>query len=85
MTDDPWLPLGPWPEEDARDRIGSIADPAARERVETGLARLEAARGRIAAASRDELAAALEESDALFEELVGEPAARASCGSRPST
>jgi hypothetical protein len=76
VTDDPWLPLGPWPEEDARTRIGSIADAAARERAETGLARLEAARDRIAAASQDELAPALDEFDRLFEELVGEPPAR---------
>ena len=76
VTDDPWLPLGPWPEEEARIRIGSIADAAARERAETGLARLEAARGRIAAASREELAPALDEFDRLFEELVGEPPAR---------
>jgi Lantibiotic dehydratase, N terminus len=75
VTDDPWLPLGPWPEEDARMRIGSIADAAAREEAETGLARLEAARGRIAGASRDELAPALDEFDRLFEELVGEPPA----------
>lgn len=76
VTDDPWLPLGPWPEEEARVRIGSIADAAARERAETGLARLEVARGRIAAASREELAPALDEFDRLFEELVGEPPAR---------
>jgi Lantibiotic dehydratase, N terminus len=77
VTDDPWLPLGPWPEEDARSRIESIADAATRERAETGLARLEGARERIAAASRDELAPALEAFDALFEELVGEPPAPA--------
>jgi len=76
VTDDPWLPLGPWPEEDARIRIGSIADAAARERAETGLAQLEATRSRVAAASRDELAPALDEFDRLFEELVGEPPAR---------
>ena len=52
VTDDPWLPLGPWPEEDARIRIEvDRRRLAARERAETGLARLEAARGRIAAAS----------------------------------
>lgn len=28
VIDDPWLPLGPWPEEDARIRIESIADAA---------------------------------------------------------
>jgi Lantibiotic dehydratase, N terminus len=33
VTDDPWLPLGPWPEEDARIRIESIADAATRERA----------------------------------------------------
>jgi Lantibiotic dehydratase, N terminus len=72
VTDDPWLPLGPWPEEDARIRIESIADAATRERAASGLARLAAARDRIAAASRDELAAVLDEFDHLFEELVGE-------------
>jgi Lantibiotic dehydratase, N terminus len=72
VTDDPWLPLGPWPEEDARIRIESIADAATRERAASGLARLATARDRIAAASRDELAAVLDEFDRLFEELVGE-------------
>lgn len=72
VTDDPWLPLGPWPEEDARFRIESIADAAARQRAATGLARLEAARKRIAAASRDELVEALDEFDHVFEDLVGE-------------
>jgi hypothetical protein len=71
VTDDPWLPLGPWPEEDAQARIESI-DAAARERAATGLARLDAARNRIAAASRDELGEALDEFDRLFEDLVGE-------------
>jgi Lantibiotic dehydratase, N terminus len=77
VTDDPWLPLGPWPEEDARIRIESIADAATRERAASDLARLATARDRIAAASRDELAAALDEFDRLFEELVGEPPAPA--------
>jgi hypothetical protein len=77
VTDDPWLPLGPWPEQDARIRIESIADAATRERAASDLARLAAARDRIAAASRDELAAVLEEFDRLFEELVGEPPAPA--------
>ena len=72
VTDDPWLPLGPWPEEDAQARIESIADAAARERAATGLARLESARTRIAAASRDELGEALDEFDRVFEDLVGE-------------
>jgi hypothetical protein len=76
-VDDPWLPLGPWPEEDARIRIESIADAATRERAANGLARLTTARDRIAAASRDELAAGLDEFDRLFEELVGEPPAPA--------
>jgi Lantibiotic dehydratase, N terminus len=76
VTDDPWLPLGPWPEEDARNRIESIAEAAARERAATGLARLEAARNRIAAASRDELGEALDEFDRVFEDLVGEPPER---------
>ena len=76
VTDDPWLPLGPWPEEDARIRIESIADTAARERAATGLARLEAARTRIAAASREELGGALDEFDRVFEDLVGEPSER---------
>jgi hypothetical protein len=76
FTDDPWLPLGPWPEEDAKLRIESITDAAARERAAAGLARLEAARGRIAAASRDELGGALDEFDHVFEHLVGEPPAR---------
>jgi hypothetical protein len=77
VTDDPWLPLGPWPEQDARIRIESIADAATRERAASDLARLAAARDRIAAASRDELAAVLEEFDRLFEDLVGEPPAPA--------
>jgi Lantibiotic dehydratase, N terminus len=73
FTDDPWLPLGPWPEEDARLRIESIADTAAREAAATGLARLETARDRVAAASGDELGAALDGFDRVFEDLVGEP------------
>jgi hypothetical protein len=72
VTDDPWLPLGPWPEKDARARIASIADAAARERAAAGLARLETARDRIAAAARDELGEALDEFDRVFEDLVGE-------------
>jgi hypothetical protein len=76
VTDDPWLPLGPWPEQDARIRIESIADAAARDRAATGLARLEAARERIAAASRDEVGEALDEFDRVFEDLVGEAPAR---------
>ena len=76
FTDDPWLPLGPWPEEDARIRIESIADAAARERAATGLARLEAARDHIAAASRDELGEALDGFDHVFEHVVGEPPVR---------
>jgi Lantibiotic dehydratase, N terminus len=76
VTDDPWLPLGPWPEEDARIRIESIADAAARERAATGLTGLETARARIAAASRDELGEALDEFDRVFEDLVGEAPAR---------
>jgi hypothetical protein len=55
---------------------GTIADAAARERAATGLARLEAARERVAAASRGELGEALDEFDHVFEELVGEPPAR---------
>jgi hypothetical protein len=77
VTDDPWLPLGPWPEEDARIRIESIADAVTRRRAASGLARLVTARDRIAAASRDDLTVALDEFDALFEELVGEPPAPA--------
>jgi hypothetical protein len=76
VTDDPWLPLGPWPEEDAQIRIESIADAAARQRAATGLARLDAARKRIATASRDELGEALDEFDHVFEDLVGEAPAR---------
>jgi hypothetical protein len=76
VTDDPWLPLGPWPEEDAQVRIGSIADDAARERATVGLARLEAARKRVAVASRDELGTALDEFDRVFEDVVGEPPGR---------
>jgi hypothetical protein len=76
FTDDPWLPLGPWPEEDAQIRLDSIADAAARERASVGLSRLEAARKRIAAASRDELGTALDEFDRVFEDVVGEPPTR---------
>src|SRR4029450_11863895 len=49
---------------------------AARDRATTGLARLEVARKRIAAASRDELGTALDEFDRLFEDTVGEPPVR---------
>ena len=73
FTDDPWLPLGPWPEEDARLRIESIGGTAARKAATTGLARLETARDRIAAATRDELGAALDGFDRVFENVVGEP------------
>ncbi|HEU5066431.1 MAG TPA: lantibiotic dehydratase [Gaiellaceae bacterium] len=76
VTDDPWLPLDPWPEEDAQIRIESIADAAARRRAASGLARLETARKRIATASRDELGQALDEFDHVFEDLVGEVPAR---------
>jgi hypothetical protein len=76
FTEDPWLPLGPWPEEDAQIRIESIADDAARDRATTGLARLEVARKRIAAASRDELGTALDEFDRVFEDTVGKPPVR---------
>jgi Lantibiotic dehydratase, N terminus len=72
VTEDPWLPLGPWPEEDAKLRIEAIADAAARDRATTGLARLEAARERIAAASRERLGEALDDFDRVFEDLVGE-------------
>jgi hypothetical protein len=75
VTDDPWLPLGPRPEEDARIRIESIADATARQRAAMGLDHLEAARERIAAASRDELGEALDGFDRVFEDLVGEPPA----------
>jgi hypothetical protein len=57
------------PEEDARIRIESIADAAARQHAAMGLDRLEAARERIAAASRDELVEALDEFDRVFEDL----------------
>jgi hypothetical protein len=76
VTEDPWLPLGPWPEEDAQIRIESIADAAARKHAATGLARLEAARERIEVASRDELGSALDEFDHVFEDTVGEPPVR---------
>ncbi|HEU5277906.1 MAG TPA: lantibiotic dehydratase [Gaiellaceae bacterium] len=76
FTDDPWLPLGPWPEEDARSRIASIADDDAREGATIGLERLEAARKRIVAASRDEVGTALAEFDRVFEDTVGEPPVR---------
>jgi hypothetical protein len=76
VTDDPWLPLGPWPEEDARIRIESIVDAASRERAATGVARLEEARDRVAGASRDELGRTLDEFDRVFEDLVGEAPAR---------
>jgi hypothetical protein len=76
VTDDPWLPLGPWPEKDAQIRIESIADAAARKHAATGLARLEAARERIEAASRDELGSALDKFDHVFEDTVGEPPVR---------
>ena len=73
VTDDPWLPLGPWPEEDARRRVEAIADSASRTRATSGLARLIGARDRIAAASREDLGDALDEFDRTYEEVVGEP------------
>src|SRR4029453_18335438 len=54
----------------------SIANAAARERASVGLSRLEAARKRIAAASRDELGTALDEFDRVFEDVVGEQPTR---------
>jgi hypothetical protein len=72
VTDDPWLPLAPWPEEDARARIESIQDAATRERAATGLARLVTERERIATAPRDGLGEALDGFDRVFEDLVGE-------------
>ncbi len=76
FTDDAWLPLGPWPEEDVLARIESIADAAVRERAATGLARLEAARERVAAASRASLRDTLDAFDHVFEQVVGEPPVR---------
>jgi lantibiotic biosynthesis dehydratase-like protein len=76
FTDDPWLPLGPWPEEDAAVRVESIADATARESAAAGLARLESAREHVAAASRGKLGEALDKFDRAFEDVVGELPAR---------
>jgi hypothetical protein len=77
VTDDPWLPLTPWPEEDARERLARIEDEAARRAAIASLDRLVAARDRVADATRDELADALDDFDSVYEEIIGEPPAPA--------
>ena len=61
------LPMGPFPERDLRPLLADTS----------GLDRLEAARDAVAAARRDDVAAALDELDRVFEEITGRPAARA--------
>jgi hypothetical protein len=61
------LPMGPFPERALRPLLG---DPS-------GLDRVEGARDAVAAAPREEVAAALDGLDRVFEEVTGRPAARA--------
>ena len=61
------LPMCPFPERALRPLLADT----------TPLDRLEAARERVAAARREDVAAALGELDAVFEALTGRPAARA--------
>src|SRR5215212_10104274 len=61
------LPMGPFPERALRPLLG---DPSRLERVES-------ARDAVAAAPREEVAAALDGLDRVFEEVTGRPAARA--------
>ena len=60
------LPMGPYPERALRPLL---ADPS-------GLDRLEAARDEVAAARGEEVAAALDSLDGVFEDVTGRPAER---------
>ncbi len=61
------LPMGPFPERALRPLLADTS----------GLDRLEVARDAVAAARREEVAAALDRLDRVFEEVTGRPAARA--------
>ena len=61
------LPMGPFPERTLRPLLADTS----------GLDRLEAARDAAAAAPREQVAAALDELDRVFESVAGRPAARA--------
>ena len=61
------LPMAPFPERDLRPLL---ADPS-------GLDRVEAARDAVASARREEIPAALDALDRVFEDVTGRPAARA--------
>ncbi len=59
--------MGPFPERDLRPLLADTS----------GLDRLEAARDAVASARREEIAAALDALDRVFEDVTGRPAARA--------
>ena len=61
------LPMGPFPERALRPLLADTS----------GLDRLEAARDAVAAAPREDVAAALDQLDRVFEAITGRPAARA--------
>jgi lantibiotic biosynthesis dehydratase-like protein len=61
------LPMGPFPERALRPLLADTS----------GLDRLEVARDAVAAARREEVTAALDHLDKVFEEVTGRPAARA--------
>jgi lantibiotic biosynthesis dehydratase-like protein len=61
------LPMGPFPDRALRPLLTDTS----------GLDRLEVARGAVAAARREEVAAALDHLDRVFEEVTGRPATRA--------
>ena len=61
------LPMGPFPERALRPLLADTS----------GLDRLELARDAVAGARREEIAAALDHLDRVFEEVTGRPAARA--------
>jgi Lantibiotic dehydratase, N terminus len=70
------LAAGPRPERELIGLLEAHADSAVRERGLRAVARLEDARGRLAACGVDELALALGELDAVFTELTGVDAVR---------
>jgi hypothetical protein len=70
VGEDALLPMDPFPERDLRARLAGNGQGLA------ALARLEAARAAVAAASPDALLLALDELDRVFEELTGRPAVR---------
>ncbi len=68
---EPLVPMGPFPERDLRRRLEAQAPAGLAE-----LDRLEAARDAVACAPRDEVEAALDALDAVFEDVAGRPAVR---------